>query len=350
MPGEGLIRRMVLDEAGPASGGDILQAGPAELGGSPWWTTPDEVGQRQPLADDSGQYLFVGHLRLDNREEIAARLRQAGDSGRGSDSRLFLSAYKHWGSDAFCLAIGDFAAALWDGRLERLVCVRDAIGRRDLVYHQNADRCLVASHVGRLFCDAAVSQELSERAVAEHLLGDQLSPELTFYAQVHRLPPGCYLEIERDGRARLARFWAPREIGVPAGQTPAGCAEQFRERFLEAVRSRLRSRSSSVGLYVSGGFDSTAVAGAVHYWKAKEFPELRPWTLFATARQAGADESSYLREVLQRYPMPLETVAMEDYWAFRPHPLLERFQDEPFEAAYGSRIIAELEIARRMGS
>jgi asparagine synthase (glutamine-hydrolysing) len=72
--------------------------------------------------------------------------------------------------------------------------------------------------------------------------------------------------------------------------------------------------------------------------------------LFATAQYAGADESSYMREVLRRFPLPLETVAMEDYWAFRPHPILEQFQDEPFEPVYGSRVIAELEIARRLGS
>ena len=68
-----------------------------------------------------------------------------------------------------------------------------------------------------------------------------------------------------------------------------------------------------------------------------------------TAGHPPADERAYVRAVLDRYPMPVEAAAAEDHWAFRPAPLVRRWQDEPHQAPYVSRLVAELESARRLG-
>jgi asparagine synthase (glutamine-hydrolysing) len=67
------------------------------------------------------------------------------------------------------------------------------------------------------------------------------------------------------------------------------------------------------------------------------------------ARERSADERKYLDEVLAWFPMPVVTTESCEYWAFRPAPVLARWQDEPHTPPYAARLEAELEAARDRG-
>src|SRR5262249_59033020 len=92
-----------------------------------------------------------------------------------------------------------------------------------------------------------------------------------------------------------------------------------------------------------------AVAAVVHHCNREGQLGLQPWAFVNLAGRPEADERRFMHEVLARYPMPVETTRAEDYWAFRPVELLRPWQDEPHEAPYVSRLVAELERARRLG-
>src|SRR6185503_9538239 len=81
----------------------------------------------------------------------------------------------------------------------------------------------------------------------------------TIWADVTRLPP-AHAAIVSDGGLRRYRYW---DFDPDARIEYAGAdeyAEHFRALFREAIACRTRG-AASVGLFLSGGLDSSAIAG-----------------------------------------------------------------------------------------
>src|SRR5687767_8947079 len=88
-----------------------------------FWVTAEDHATYQPIVGESGTMLMMDG-RLDNRAELVSMLRL---DRAVSDSQCALSAYERWG-DAFAERLnGDFAIAVFDPRLRRLLLARDAV-------------------------------------------------------------------------------------------------------------------------------------------------------------------------------------------------------------------------------
>src|SRR5581483_6582790 len=74
-----------LAHRGP-DGADTCLSTAVGLGHLHFWTTPEEVGERQPLADASGRVHLVFDGRLDNRKELLGTLACA--NPKASDAAL----------------------------------------------------------------------------------------------------------------------------------------------------------------------------------------------------------------------------------------------------------------------
>src|SRR5688500_4768280 len=89
-------------------------------------TTPQSLGESQPLRLETRDRSICMDGRLDNRAELARALgdtRLAGPSV--SDAELVLRAFARWDTASLSRLIGDFAFSVWDGKGQRLVCARD---------------------------------------------------------------------------------------------------------------------------------------------------------------------------------------------------------------------------------
>jgi asparagine synthase (glutamine-hydrolysing) len=97
----------------------------------------------QPVTDERGDVVAVFNGELYNFHELRRELVAAGHEIRGTgDSPLIPHAYEEWGL-AFAEHLeGMFAIALWDRRLERLVLVRDRLGKKPLLYAHLPDGSL----------------------------------------------------------------------------------------------------------------------------------------------------------------------------------------------------------------
>ncbi len=165
--------------------------GPVGLARSHLWTTPEEIGEAQPLAATDDRFRIVTDARLDNREELAAQLRDDIGTRSPSDAQLILAAYRRWGEDCPRHLVGDFAFLLWDARDRRLVGARDPLGVRLLHYCQIGETLVAATSV------AGVLAGLDSRPpVNTPLIRDLLSHRFTRWVQetayetIFRVPPG----------------------------------------------------------------------------------------------------------------------------------------------------------------
>lgn len=256
----------------------------------------------QPLAYADGRLRIVFNGELYNFLEIRAALIARGHRFRTqTDTEVVAAAWLEWGAQALEQFNGMWAFALWDQQTEELVLCRDRFGVKPLYYTQLEGAIAFASELRALrrFLPTPLVDEDTSRLFLE----DPFSVEAgarTFLKGVHRLQAGHLMRVRRNG-SRVVRWWNTSEClmeEVPGtmGEAAAG----FRDRFLDAIRLRLRS-DVPVGTCLSGGFDSSAISCGIAQVSAltgeRRAPDWRR-AFVATFRGTPVDESLTAADVV----------------------------------------------------
>ena len=288
---------------------------------------PEEQHDAQPLADR--ELVVSADARIDNRDELIAQLGGAQhlDTDRPSDARLILAAYRHWGSECLPYLVGDYAFVILDIAQRRLLAARDPMGLRPLHYLLTAPRLIIASDAAQILAHPDVSARLNERMVAAYLTSQAAPLHWTFYEGIIQLPPGHALLIE-PRRRRMWRYWDIDPGRHLRYRSDEEYADHFRDLFTEAVRSRLRS-VGSVGLMLSGGMDSGAIAATTGWLLERErlrAPDFRAYC-WAFDRVPACDERPVSRITTERYRLPVSDVRAEA--ALENFPKHGLHRDEP---------------------
>ena len=232
--------------------------GPIGLGHLQLRTTPESLGENQPFIDHRLNLAITADLRIDNRNELIAKLGLTQNTGSQlSDSQLVLAAYAAWEEDCPNKLLGDFAFVIWDGRRKEFFCARDHFGVKPLYYYSSEKVFAFASEIKALFQLAEVPRRLNELRIADHLAGVFADKESTFYRGILRLPPGRCLRVGRE-RTKAFSYWSLDPSAEIRLSSDKEYALAFREIFEEAVRCRLRS-AFPAGAMLSGGLDSSSI-------------------------------------------------------------------------------------------
>lgn len=261
------------------------------------WTTPEEVGEEQPLRDPECGLALAADARIDNREELLALLGD-GPGGRQagvSDAGLILAAYRELG-EGFCeRLLGDFAFALWDGRRRRLLLARDALAMRQLFYAQAGQSLVFGTTIGSVLAALPERPPLNRNLIEAFLQGSY-RPWIreTVHQGVLRFPPATLLVADAGG-VRLRRWWRPGDTFRGAFSSDEEWVEAFGEVFERSVRCRLRG-TTPVGIMAGGGLDSAAIACVARRALRGEQASLRVFAL-TFEETPSADEREYLDEL-----------------------------------------------------
>ena len=238
---------------------EIWTAGPVGFGHAMLRTTHESSHEQQPASLD-GQVWITADARLDDRRELICKIESKGRRGLNSitDAQLILHAYHVWGEECVNQFLGDFAFAIWDERLRRLFCARDHFGVKLFFYAQVGEYLVFSNTLNCVRLHPTVSDKLNDLAVGDFLLfGLNHDPATTTFADIQRLPPAHTLSWDQ-GRPRVGRYWSlPIEDPVRYKRS-TDYVEHFRDLLRSAVADRLRI--NCIGIFMSGGLDSTTVA------------------------------------------------------------------------------------------
>lgn len=293
----------------------IWHEGPAGLLFQALTTSQGVAADRGPLRRD--EVTVCADARIDNVAELRRVLSAELGGAPPTPAALILAGYRRWGSDLAGHLLGDFAFVLWDSAQRTLFAARDPMGLRSLSYLVDGGRVLIATEVKQILAAPGVDASLSEAAVAAHLLGEAMPAAWTFYTGISRLAPGHILEVGQ-GTATTRPFWLPDPARRIRFATEDEYTQAFREIFRDAVRCRMRS-DSGVGVFLSGGVDSGAVAATGGQLLAEEpglAPELRAYS-FAFDELTECDERSVSRGIVDHYGLASTNVPADDAWPLR---------------------------------
>lgn len=250
--------------AAPYRGPDglaIRRRGSVALGHALMAVTPEDMEEQQPLLSPRTGCMLSADVRLDNREDLLARLPDC----RGpvlSDAEIIMRAYEAWGIDALPRLLGDFAFVLWDPRRERLLCARDTSGQRTLFYRADTRVFAAASEIHQLLQDPMVPIEPNEERILQRLTplnmfrNEKDSPD-TYFEGIRAVPAGHVLTVDR-ANLRVWRYWQCEPPAELRYRTDDEYAEHFLALFRDVVRARLRT-AGPIGALLSGGLDSSSI-------------------------------------------------------------------------------------------
>ena len=263
-----------------------------------------ERSEPQLATADDGAFAIVLDGRIDNRDELRAQL---GVSHPGpGDAALALGAYRRWSADAPLRILGDFAFIVWDRPRRRLFCARDPLGIRPLYYHHSPRLFVCASDLAQVLAAPDVPRAPHEGMIGEYLANAIVDRSETVYAGILRVPPGHSLDVPLDGALRRRRYWAMDTTRELRYRSDDEYAQHFGELFERATTSRLRS-AGPVGVYLSGGTDSSAVAAMACRLTA---PSERP-SLYTLAFEE-SDETQYVRDLAELWSAPSHVTRITD--------------------------------------
>jgi asparagine synthase (glutamine-hydrolysing) len=219
--------------------------------------TPEDAFDRQPLRGPSGAVISAD-LRLDNRDDLVARLGVEQQATAWPDARVLLAAWEKFGEDVWPMLRGPFAAAIWDPRRRALTLARDHLGLNVVMWHRGAQFFAFATMPNGLFALGA-PRELSEEKLADFLVLNHAEQATTLYRDVFRVRPAHVMQITADGIITERRFWSPDDAKPVRLASDQDYADGLREVLDRAVRRQMRS-AHPIGCLLSGGLDSSSVS------------------------------------------------------------------------------------------
>jgi len=263
--------------------------GPAGLGHRRLSILDLESGD-QPMTRDGVSIAFNGEAYdfAALREELRAK---GHPFTSRSDTEVVLRAYLEWGEGFAEHVHGMFALALWDSRRRKLVLARDRLGKKPIYYFARGSRVVFASELKALLAHGGVPRELDPEALVQYLACEYVPAPATILRGVRKLP-AAHLAVLDERGFRLRRYW---EIPAPSQHRVAAqdAAEELLRLLDGAVAKRLVA-DVPVGVFLSGGVDSTSIAAlAVRHKKplqtfsigfVEESFDESPWAQLAAER------------------------------------------------------------------
>jgi asparagine synthase (glutamine-hydrolysing) len=216
----------------------------------------------QPMRSDDGRFVISFNGEIYNFRELREGLQGKGCTFRSdSDTEVLLALLGRDGPAGLARLRGMFALALWDVHAGRGLLARDGFGIKPLYYAQASGGLFFASELHALVAGNAVPMTLDPAAVAGYFATGSVPEPATLLQDVHMLPPGHYLAWS-GSRAEVKPFW---EITFPppSNRDAAGAIALARDALEESVAAHLTS-DVPVGLFLSGGIDSTALLALAH--------------------------------------------------------------------------------------
>ena len=224
----------------------------------------------QPLRwgapESPGRYELVFNGEIYNYLELRAELaeRHGAVFATDGDGEAIVAAYHYWGADALTRLRGMFAFALWDNVTGELFCARDPFGIKPLFMATGTGGTAVASEKKCLLDLADLigfDTAIDVRAVQHYTVLQYVPEPETLHRGVRRLESGCCARI-RPGTAapETTRYFVPRFTATPITRdTEQDRYDEITAVLEDSVAKHMRA-DVTVGAFLSGGIDSTAIA------------------------------------------------------------------------------------------
>jgi len=213
----------------------------------------------QPMSTGDGSCWLTYNGEFYNHLDFRIDLERDGHRFRGGcDTETLLALLRARGTACLSDIAGIFGFGFWDQRAKRLTLARDPLGVKQVYYFDDGKRLLFASEIKALLMDPDVPREPDAQAINDYLHFHTPLFERTFFNGIRQVAAGEYLQVSRNGLRRPVKYWSVDNFERRGGDR-AENVTALKHQLAHVVSQQLMS-DVPVGVFFSGGIDSTAIA------------------------------------------------------------------------------------------
>ena len=282
----------------------------------------------QPMFDERKETCIIFNGEIYNYAVIREELKKEGYSFKSnSDTEVILNAYKCWGKKCVDRFVGMFAICIYDTKERKVIFIRDRAGVKPLYWYWNNGLMLFSSELKTFHEHPGFQKSINLDALADFFMYGYINSPLCIFNYTQKLAPGHLLEVDLTSESfKLEKYWDVADYaGTNEGELDYEEVLQKTENLLQSACNYRMVADVPVGIFLSGGYDSSLVAAMCQKDSAKKIK-----TFTIGFNEADYNEAPFARKVAQH----IGTEHIEYYCKYQDAldviPLLPGIYDEPF--------------------
>jgi asparagine synthase (glutamine-hydrolysing) len=299
---EALLRKMTdaMQHRGPDDAGyEVYQSSEAAIG----------FGQRrlsildlsplghQPMHLD--EYIVNFNGEIYNFKEIRKELEEKGYSFKSwSDTEVILKGYQCWGLEVVHKFVGMFAIALYDRKKGQVFFIRDRAGVKPFYYYWNNELFLFGSELKAFYQHPLFEKSIDVNSLALFLQYSYIPAPHTIFHNTYKLLPGHILTVDLSTKQQqISKYWDVFDhYNKPKISITDEDAIEETDKLLKKAYEYRMVADVPVGLFLSGGYDSSSVAALLQTGRTEK---IKSFTIgFHEAEFNEAPEAKKIAEYL----------------------------------------------------
>ncbi|MFZ5559799.1 MAG: asparagine synthase (glutamine-hydrolyzing) [Patescibacteria group bacterium] len=217
---------------------------------------------KQPMFNEDKSLCVIFNGEIYNFQELRRDLeKNAHKFISNTDSEVILHLYEDYKEDCLKFLNGIFAFAIWDIKNKELFLARDRIGVKPLYYYNQNGKFIFSSEIKGIL-EHNIEKEIDLEAFNHYFRLLYVPAPLTMFKNIYKLPQGHYLSAKggpaSGWKIKIRKYWDIEDFSNLSSK------QEIIEKIQELVRKSIKGQLISdrpVGIFLSGGIDSTSVLG-----------------------------------------------------------------------------------------
>ena len=259
-------------------------------------------------------------------------------------SKLLEKAYQEWGIDLIKKLEGSFSLIIYDKRKELLFLGKDRVGLYPLNFYQDEELIIFGSRVSQFNQVPNFTQEISPQGLGLYMqFGFILQPH-TIFKECYKVKSGFYNEFNLQTKVQKSKAYWKLEGCYQNKKIISNESEiitNAEQLLQEAIDTQ---EKSNIAVSLSGGYDSSTIAGVVQQQSASKIN-----TITIGFEEANINEAPDAKAIAKH----LNTNHHEYYFTAKDAldivPKLSTYYDEPFSEYAGSPTILTTQLLKEKG-
>lgn len=294
---------------------------------------------QQPLYNEDSSHVLIANGEIYNFIELRAQLQARGHIFKtGSDCEVILHLYEEHGSNCVQYLRGMFVFALWDIPRQQLLLARDRMGEKPLYLYEQDGLLYFGSELKALLSTGTIPFQLDPHAIDCYFHYQYVPEPMTPVKGMCKLPPATVMTININPWRVEERCYWRMEDAPPIEGDPG---ERIRAE-LEAISELIVRSDVPVGIALSGGLDSSAIAALA----TKKYPGAMHAFSVGYPGRPFYDERAEAKALADHLSMPFHEVEISTDEMVSSFPELIAWRDDPIADLSGYSYYTVMKAAR----
>jgi asparagine synthase (glutamine-hydrolysing) len=224
---------------------------------------------KQPMFNEDKSLCLIFNGEIYNFEEIRNDLQEKGHKFfSNTDSEVILHLYEDHKEDCVKFLNGIFAFAIWDIKNKELFLARDRVGVKPLYYYFKDNKFIFSSEI-KAILEHNIKREINLDALNHYFRLMYVPAPLTMFKNIYKLPQAHYLKLSPAPNhqplvPKISKYWDITDFSNI--ESKEEIIAKIQDLMKKSVKGQLIS-DRPVGIFLSGGIDSTSVLGITREFK-----------------------------------------------------------------------------------